>query len=360
MDPYEILGITPAYEGDLRALRNRLAKRYFEAGEAPDEERMKAINLAYELLNDPARPRRVPAPKPFSIATSALPVARAGEPYRAPLTLSGGAAPYSWDAVLPTGLELDAAGTICGRPERTGSFPFALTVTDRDGRSAQRVLAVHVAPAPLRVRAQALPNATIGVPYEAQLQVEGGVAPLRWIGDPPAGLQLEDGLLRGTPLGPVEVRSMDVRVRDAACRTVSASYRLVVRPSAAAGDVTEWTPARLADEQHAEAVAAHEAGIDAAATRTRIALLQARLTRPVPDRAAITAAILAAATIAALLSWVIGLLAIALAGVALMSAIAPALLAPARRAELERLRPLLGCGRVDCARCRQDPRDGDT
>ena len=35
MDPYEVLGITPAYEGDLRALRNRLAKRYFEAGETP-------------------------------------------------------------------------------------------------------------------------------------------------------------------------------------------------------------------------------------------------------------------------------------------------------------------------------------
>src|SRR4051812_14561801 len=43
MDPYEILGISPDYEGDLRALRNLLVKRYFEAGETPDEERMKAI-----------------------------------------------------------------------------------------------------------------------------------------------------------------------------------------------------------------------------------------------------------------------------------------------------------------------------
>jgi hypothetical protein len=275
MDPYETLGITPAYEGDLRALRNRLAKRYFEAGEAPDEERMKAINLAYELLTDPARPRRVVAAKPFSIATSALPLARVGAPYRAPLTLSDGAGPYRWDAVLPAGLELDAAGTIGGRPERAGSFPFTLTVTDRDGRTARRVLVLDVTPAPLRVRAQALPNATT-----------------------------------------------------------------------------------LADEQHAAAVAAHEAGSDAAATRARIALLQARLARPVPDRAAIAAAILAAAALASLLSWLIGLL----AGAALIYAIGPALLAPARRAELERLRGLLGCGRVDCARCRQDSagtRSGD-
>ena len=38
-------------------MRNLLVKRYFEAGETPDEERMKAINLAYELLSDRARPR---------------------------------------------------------------------------------------------------------------------------------------------------------------------------------------------------------------------------------------------------------------------------------------------------------------
>src|SRR4051794_7710161 len=72
MDPYEILGITPAYEGDLRARRNLLVKRYFEAGKTPDEERMKAINLAYERLSDPARRRAATAPGPLSIATAGL------------------------------------------------------------------------------------------------------------------------------------------------------------------------------------------------------------------------------------------------------------------------------------------------
>ena len=279
MDPYEILGITPAYEGDLRALRNLLVKRYFEAGETPDEERMKAINLAYELLSDPARRRAASAPAPLSIATSALPVARAGEPYRAQLAAVGGAAPYVWEAVLPAGLALDASGAIGGRVERTGSFPFTLTVADQDGRTAERVFVLHVEPAPLRVVAEALPNATIGVPYEAELRVEGGVAPLRWSGEPPAGLQLGDGLLFGTPLGPSAVLSLDLRVRDSARQTVSASFRLVVRPAAAAGDATEWTPERLADEQHAQAVAAHEADVDVAATRARIAVLERRLAR---------------------------------------------------------------------------------
>src|SRR3954454_15808292 len=99
MDPHEILGITPGYEGDLRAQRNLLVKRYFEAGETPDEERMKAINLAYERLRAGARRRGAPAPGPLSIATAAPPAARAGEPYRAQPTVVGGAAPYAWEAV---------------------------------------------------------------------------------------------------------------------------------------------------------------------------------------------------------------------------------------------------------------------
>ena len=293
---------------------------------------MKAVNLAYELLSDPGR-RAAIASEPVSIVTSELPVARAGEPYRAPLAVKGGAAPYTWEAVLPAGLELDGSGTLAGRPERTGSFPFTLKLLDRDGRTAERVLVLHVKPAPLRVITQALPNATIGVPYEAELRVAGGVAPLRWSGEPRAGLSLGDGVLFGTPLGPSAVLSLDVRVRDAARQTVTASYRLVVRPASAAGDASEWTPERLADEQHALAVTAHEADVDVAATRARIALLEARLAHRRLDRATIAAAILAAATVGTLLSFLIGTLAIVLAGVAIVYTIGPTLLAPSRRAE---------------------------
>ena len=333
MDPYETLGISPAYTGDLRTARNLLVKRYFEAGETPDEERMKAINVAYEMLR-----QRAPAPSgPLVITTSALAPARAGEPYRARLELTGGAAPYVWDVRLPDGLALDASGTIAGRVERTGSFPLTLAVTDQDGRRAERVLVLHVAPAPLRLVAATLPNATIGVPFEAELHVEGGVAPLHWAGEPPAGLRLGDGVLYGTPLGPSAALSVDVRVRDSARQTASASFSLVMRPATAAADATRWTPERLADEQHALAVAAHEAGVDVAATRTRIAVLERRLARRPPDRAGIAAAILAAAAGALLLALLIGAVAIALAGAALLYAIGPALLGPARRAELDRL-----------------------
>ena len=56
MDPYEALGIDPSFDGDLRVVRNRLVKQYSEAGATPDEERMKAINLAYERLRDRPAP----------------------------------------------------------------------------------------------------------------------------------------------------------------------------------------------------------------------------------------------------------------------------------------------------------------
>jgi hypothetical protein len=351
MDPYEILGITPDYAGDLRVLRNALVKRYFEAGETPDEERMKAINVAYALLSDPARRRPATACEALSIATDALPHARAGALYSARLAARGGAAPDAWEAALPAGLALDASGAIRGRPERTGSFPLTLGVADRDGRTAQRVLVLHVEPPPLRLPGHVLPNATIGVPYEVLLPIEGGVAPLRWSGEPPAGLQLGDGLLFGTPHGPSAVLSVDVRVRDAARQTACASFPLLVRPAAAAGDATQWTPERLAGEAHARAVAAHQAGVDVAATRARIALLERRLARRPPDRAAIAAAILGELAGAAVLSAFVGVTAIAPAGAALAYTIGPALLAPGRRAEIERLRARLGCGRAGCPRC---------
>src|SRR3954453_10996421 len=112
---------------------------------------MKAINVAYELLSGPARRHAATAPEPLSIVPRARPTARAGEPYRAQLAAAGGAAPYAWAAALPAGLALDACGTIEGRVERTGSFPFTLRVADRDGRTAERVVVLHVEPAPLRV-----------------------------------------------------------------------------------------------------------------------------------------------------------------------------------------------------------------
>ena len=133
MDPYETLGITPAYEGDLRALRNLLVKRYFEAGETPDEERMKAINAAYELLSDQPRPRLAAEPLVDRDEHARRPRGRAS-PTGCSCRRSAARAPYTLEAALPPGLTLDRRGRHRGRLERTGQLPFTLSVTDRDGR----------------------------------------------------------------------------------------------------------------------------------------------------------------------------------------------------------------------------------
>jgi hypothetical protein len=267
------------------------------------------------------------------------------------LAATGGAAPYAWAVRAPAGLVADASGAIGGRLERPGSFPLSLMVTDRDGRMAEGVVVLHVEPPLLRLRSHSLPNATIGVPYRAELACEGGIEPLRWTAEPPAGLVVEDGVLFGTPLGPSEALAVDVGVRDAARQRATASYAVVVRPASAAGDESEWTPERLADEQHAYAVIRHEAGVDVAATRARIALLRARVARRPLARDQFAALILVAGLAGALLSLFLGAFAVMPPAAALAYAIGPAVLRRARLDELERLEPLLGCGRRDCPRC---------
>ena len=255
MDPYETLGITPAYEGDLKALRNRLVKRYFEAGEAPDEERMKAINVAYELLSGPARRGRG-RPAHDRDAHAARPRGRGSPTGRGwrrrrggPVRLGGGAAPpgSGWMA------RARSPGGSSGRARcRSRS-----RVTDRDGRMAERSLVVHVEPAPLRLVTEALPNATIGVPTRRSSRSRVVSRRCAGRGSHRPACSSGDGLLFGTPLGPSAAPPVEVRVRDAARQTASVSLPLVVRPAAAAGDATEWTPERLAEEHHAQAVAAH-------------------------------------------------------------------------------------------------------
>ncbi len=281
MDPYATLGITPAFEGDLRAVRNRLVKRHFEAGSAPDEERMKAINLAYALLQDAPR-----VTGPLVIATERLAPARVGEPYDAGLTARGGTPPYAWTVEPPA------------RTDRPGTFPLTVAVEDAVGRRQERVLVLHVEPQPLHVVGGALPDATIGEFYEAEVRATGGAGVLRWSGELPAGLQLGDGLLFGTPLGPPGAHLLRLRVRDEARQTAEITLELAVR------------------HPQEEAL------------RARIDELERRLARAL-DPSGIAAVLVLVAALVAL----VGPMALVL-----LLVLGPTLLGPGRRAEIERIR----------------------
>ena len=87
----------------------------------------------------------------FHVAVGSLPFATVAIPYRAPITVSGGAAPYTWSATgsLPKGLSLDASrGVIAGIPTVVGSSDFTINVTDSTSpkRTTSKALTLVVKP----------------------------------------------------------------------------------------------------------------------------------------------------------------------------------------------------------------------
>jgi hypothetical protein len=78
-------------------------------------------------------------PQPPCITTSTLPPGELHSPYSATMAAVGGTPPYTWSlesGTLPPGLTLSATGTISGTPTVTGTFVFAIKVTDSTGASA--------------------------------------------------------------------------------------------------------------------------------------------------------------------------------------------------------------------------------
>jgi hypothetical protein len=73
------------------------------------------------------------------ITTAGLPQGQQGDTYSAAFTASGGTAPYNWSissGVSPSGITMNANGDFAGMPAATGTFNFAVTVTDATDKTA--------------------------------------------------------------------------------------------------------------------------------------------------------------------------------------------------------------------------------
>ncbi|MBL8174504.1 MAG: putative Ig domain-containing protein, partial [Bryobacterales bacterium] len=86
--------------------------------------------------------------------SSPLPAAVAGSAYAQAMAAAGGQAPYTWSlasGALPTGLALTPAGILSGTPSASGSFSFAVQVTDnsRNTANANFTLVVRLPSAPV-------------------------------------------------------------------------------------------------------------------------------------------------------------------------------------------------------------------
>jgi Tol biopolymer transport system component len=169
---------------------------------------------------------------PLQITTDALPDGASETAYAATIEAVGGSGrDRIWSVVegaLPDGLALDRAGTpstsITGSPASgtDGTHRFTVQVEDAGLVRATRAFELELANGGLRFVTRTLERAAYQTPYQATIEVEGGVAPYAWrttAGNPPPGITLSSATstsarLRGTPTT-VGRYDFEVEVEDA-------------------------------------------------------------------------------------------------------------------------------------------------
>lgn len=138
---------------------------------------------------------------------SNLPVGVATTPYSLQLEAVGGSGGSVWSVapggVLPSGITLSPNGLLSGVPQEFGTFSFGITVSSGQESSTQQFTLMVEAMLVIGT-ATPLPAAEVGVPYEVQFSVTGGIGEVIWVVAPesqlPVGLTMTaSGVLSGTP-----------------------------------------------------------------------------------------------------------------------------------------------------------------
>ena len=168
---------------------------------------------------------------------ASLPVGRVAEAYRGAAAMRGGLPPYTVEASLPEGLEIDPAqGIVTGKPEKEGLFPVEIRVKDSVGTTASLTETLRVLkPIPkLRIVTVALAPGTAGSKYDQRIAHEGGTAPLTWRittdASFPASLSTLENGIQGVPERESSGAKIKVEATDALGETASREYTLDVFP----------------------------------------------------------------------------------------------------------------------------------
>lgn len=141
---------------------------------------------------------------PLAIAGT-VPPSEVGVRVSAPFAATGGSAVYTWSLTgeLPPGVTFAPNGTISGTPTAAGTFSYAVTVADNEGRTASYTGSATVAER-LAITTGPLRAGKVGRFYQAKLRTAGGVGPVTWRikrGPLPRGVRFDRtlALLSGTP-----------------------------------------------------------------------------------------------------------------------------------------------------------------
>ena len=126
-------------------------------------------------------------------------------PFESTLQPSGGSGTYTWAVTagsLPPGLTF-ANGSLSGTPRTPGTYPFAVSVTDTEGRATSLAARISVA-GNLTVTTAVLRPARVTRVYGAKLRTSGGVTPIAWrisAGKLPTGVRFDRvlGAVAGVP-----------------------------------------------------------------------------------------------------------------------------------------------------------------
>ena len=176
--------------------------------------------------------------------TRTLPEAKVDQPYCVSLDAQWGQAPHNFRLTrgsVPKGLRFDSTeGTICGTPEEEAVALLVFNVSDARSDTTNLTFRLVVSieeesedSSEIRILNTFLTPGTIGSNYVENLEVSGGVEPVRWeSSDLPAGIDLEpfNGLLGGIPEETGEFQ-ITLRVVDFEEQEAFASLQLVIRPS---------------------------------------------------------------------------------------------------------------------------------